>query len=263
MIKDLSRGLTLPGANNLAKSIVSEDRDKEWWRIPDFLPFLLDVKNTIYDVIPFSDNQYVQQVLDYLGVFSFMDDLDSFFDPFYIQYSVGGYFFDGVIRSEHTHRSKITEHPVQTGANISDHAFVEPKELVIEVAMSDAMKDKESGQFGLGDGRSVSAYGVLVKLQEERQPLEIVTPLATYNNMLIQTIDIPVDYKTRKGLRATVTFKEIIMATVTEAKVSSRPQTTDQTNGGDLQAESTQGSNASILVQSGAAGTQGSNPGGI
>lgn len=244
---DLSRGLTLPGGNNLGKAILPQTA-AELWRSPNTLPFILDTQNAIYSSIPFINNEYLQQVLSGTGLFtSFMNELNSIFGPVYIRYSINNYVFDGIVRAEHTKRTRITSHPVQTGANITDHAFIEPNELMLEIAMSDAMRDKVAGQFGTGDGRSQKAYETLVAMQKARQPLTVVTRLETYNNMLIENISVPDDNKTIYGLSATVTLKEIFIVEVGTTTVSARPQTTNTTQGGDLQAESTEDKNESTL----------------
>ena len=50
-----------------------------------------------------------------------------------------GYFFDAIIRADHTTTCRITDHPIQNGASISDHAFQLPDHLTLEIGMSDAM----------------------------------------------------------------------------------------------------------------------------
>ena len=51
--------------------------------------------------------------------------------------SIGGLVFDAVLKTDHTSKVTATSHPVESGANISDHAFVEPAEISLEVGVSD------------------------------------------------------------------------------------------------------------------------------
>jgi hypothetical protein len=153
----------------------------------------------------------------------------------YLKTNVAGYFFDAFFRVDHTSKLNITEHPVETGANISDHAFVEPAELVIEIGMSDTAKSIVKGQFTDGKSRSVTAYKLLKELQAQRIPLQIHTRLSNYKNMLIETISVPDDYRTQYSLKATVTFKEILIASTKTVKISARPQVTDSTNKGSVE----------------------------
>jgi hypothetical protein len=154
----------------------------------------------------------------------------------YVKTNVGGYFFDAVIKMEHQSGLKITSHPVQLRSNISDHAYVEPSTLMMDIMMSDVAMGIVASQFSDGSSRSVSAYSMLLDLQSNRQPLQIYTRLKTYINMLIEQITAPDDVKTLYGLKATVRFKEIFVANVTKTTVSARKQVTGVTNKGQQQA---------------------------
>lgn len=148
----------------------------------------------------------------------------------YIKTNIGGYFFDAVLREDHTESVKVTEHPVQTGANISDHAYNLPAKLTMEIGMSDAMDSIVTGQFTGWYTKSVSAYQMLKQLKEARLPLRVLTRLNLYENMIIEEINAPDDVKTLYGLRCTVTLKEIFVVEVSKTTVSARPQTTGATN---------------------------------
>ncbi len=140
------------------------------------------------------------------------------------------YFFDAVIRADHDSTLRITEHPIQTGANISDHAYQMPSRLTLEVRMSDAMDCIIQGQYGGGTTKSVAAYETLLDLQAKRLPLDITTRLKTYSNMLIEHISAPDDVKTLFGLKCIITFRELFTAEVSMEKVSARPQVTKPTS---------------------------------
>lgn len=153
-----------------------------------------------------------------------------------VKTNINGYFFDAIIREEHTSTLQITEHPVQSGANITDHAFMQPARLVMEIGMSDAMDAMYPGQFDdTAYTKSVSAYRVLLDLQKSRLPLSVLTRLYLYKNMLIESLSAPDDYKTLYGLRCTVTMREIMVVDVAQGTVSARPQTTGSTQQGTVQ----------------------------
>jgi len=153
----------------------------------------------------------------------------------YVKTNIGGFFFDAFFNVDHTSKTKITSHPVQTGANITDHAYQEPDELSIEIGMSDCMQDIIQGQFGGGWSRSVTAYEVLREMQQQRIPMQILTRLKLYQNMMIETISAPDNLTTLYGLRATITFREIIVASVKTVKISANPQVTDSTSKGNIE----------------------------
>lgn len=166
--------------------------------------------------------------------------------------NIGGFFFDAYLRLDHTRKTKITQHPVETGAAITDHAYVEPAELIIEVGMSDVCVSFVEGQFNQKYSRSVSAIDTLWKLQEQRIPMDVLTRLKLYRNMLIEVISVPDDWQTLNGLKATVTLREIEVVQVktvtmnSKASSSKSPQKTASTNKGTQQVTKP---NQSVLKQ--------------
>ncbi|MFB0841777.1 MULTISPECIES: phage baseplate protein [Paenibacillus] len=150
----------------------------------------------------------------------------------YTKTNIGGWFFDAYLKMDHTSRLTITDHPVQTGAAVSDHAFLQPRELSMDVAMSSVNESRVPGQFTGGYDRSVEAFNVLKKIQDLRVPIQVHTRLGLYPNMLVEVLSAPDDFTTYHGLRCTVTFREILVAQVTTVKISSRPQVTDSSKRG-------------------------------
>jgi hypothetical protein len=153
-------------------------------------------------------------------------------DLIYVKTNIGGWFFDAFLKMTHTSRLTITEHPVQTGAALTDHAFLQPRELSIEVGMSNVASSFVPEQFSGGYSRSVTAFQVLKDLQALRVPIQVHTRLGLYQNMLVEVLSAPDDFMTLDGLRCTVTFREIIVAQVTTVHISARPEVTDSSNRG-------------------------------
>lgn len=153
-----------------------------------------------------------------------------------VKTNIGGFFFDATLREEHTSTLKITSHPVQTGANITDHSYVEPSVLTMEIGMSDGMDSLIPNQFTGQYTKSVSAYQTLLDLQESRIPVSVLTRIRKYDNMLIEEITVPDDAKSLHGLHCTVTLREIFVVEVSTTTVSARTQATGQTNRGNVQA---------------------------
>lgn len=154
----------------------------------------------------------------------------------YFETAKGNYIFDAYFNITHESILAITEHPIQTRANVSDHAFMQPNQLTFEVGMSDVMTDVSNSNFKSFSSdatRSINAYKVLRQLQSDRIPINVYTKLWNYTNMLIETVSAVDTNQTAYGLKATVTLKEIFVATVTTVKISERPQKSEQTNEGD------------------------------
>ena len=157
-----------------------------------------------------------------------------------------------------------TQHPVQggtasaaggtaaSGGSLIDHAYLLPSELTMEIGMSDAMDSYTPGQWsGNSTSKSVNAYQTLLYLQQLRVPLLVTTRLNTYSNMLIRRIRALDNSQNFRGLRASVTFQQIIAGIVASVAQSARPQTTDATNPGTAQPEAVPQDLMKYLDQSG------------
>lgn len=146
----------------------------------------------------------------------------------YVKTNIAGYFFDAFLEVNHTHNSKITSHPVQSGANITDHIYVEPVELSMKIKMSDCMQSLVKGQFVQSYTRSVSAYNVLRELQKLRIPFDVTTRLEVYQNMVIETLSVSDDVKNLNGLEVDVALKQILVVSVKTVKTSARVNATNK-----------------------------------
>jgi hypothetical protein len=142
------------------------------------------------------------------------------------------YYFDGVLKTEHVNQRRITQHPVQIGANITDHSFQLPARLTMEIGVSDVM-DCYKGEYDWmseTDSRSINAFQKLKKIEESGIALSVTTRLFTYDNMVIESISVPEDYRTRYTLRASIIFQQIITVQTSRTKISLVKNTTDTTN---------------------------------
>ena len=190
----------------------------------------------------------------------------------YIQSNIGGLFFDAIMSTNTQESLTITSHPVQSGANISDHAFRNPTKISMEIMMSDVMAQRVPGQFTDGSGirgvilnmagangsKSVSAYQRLVELQRMRMPFSVKTRLGYYDNMLIESIDAPDDVNTLHGLRCTVNMTEVLLAQVAKEKVSARAWNTSKgTNKGSVEPQKPPQSIYADIKGDGTGGSQG------
>lgn len=119
-------------------------------------------------------------------------------------------YFDAVLNTDHNTGVTPTEHPVQSGASISDHAFVNPEEITLEIGNSDVHHS---------DGYSAQSFQKLESIMEKRETVTLVTRLKTYTDMLITSISVPDNYETTYGLKATIIFKRIKVVTVATVQV--------------------------------------------
>ncbi len=106
--------------------------------------------------------------------------------------SLGSYQFDIVVEENHEDTLVITEHPAEQGAPFSDHAYKKPATVTIRGGVTDVGSSLNATASD-GDTRVVSLYEKLLELQDSKEPFEIVTGLRRYENMLLETLSVPVD----------------------------------------------------------------------
>lgn len=148
------------------------------------------------------------------------------------------YVFDAVLSAEHDQTLTKTHHPVQTGASVSSHAYIEPAQLVLYVLMSDVAAQYSASnqssapyiqQWTGNPSKSVSAYRQVLALQSARIPLTVTTRLRTYYNMLILRVSPREDDKTITGARFRIEFEQLFIANIQSNPNSVRPNDTQST----------------------------------
>lgn len=140
---------------------------------------------------------------------------------------IGGIILDAVISETTSSTVRVTRNPVELGADINDHAIIEPKEYTLEGVVTDSplaglgvisnIGNIFSSSFFFGSSsadartRSQAAYDALIALQESREPLNIQTGLKQYSNMLISNITVTQDKDSSKAIFFTAKLTEIII----------------------------------------------------
>lgn len=135
-----------------------------------------------------------------------------------------------VIEERHTDALTITEHPVERGAPISDHAYRRPAEVVVQCGWSN------SSRAAGGNGDYVrEVYKALLALQESREPFDVSTGKRLYRNMLIASLAVTTDQKSEATLMVVATLREVIrvqtrVVAVPGAEVQANPKATAATH---------------------------------
>ena len=116
-----------------------------------------------------------------------------------------------------TDELEITQHPVQQGAAITDHAFNKPATVNIKVIWSD------------DNAPLAETYANLLALQSSREPFDVVTGKRQYKNMLIKSLGQTNDVQTENILSINMQLQEIF---ITAVEVTSVPERSRQRNPG-------------------------------
>lgn len=127
--------------------------------------------------------------------------------------SIGGIVMDVTVSEQHQDDMEITGHPVEKGAEVTDHAFMKPARVTIAGGQSD------SGGTSTGDSRAVEAYEALLKLQDSREPFALVTGKRAYENMLIASLTVVTDRETEHVLSFRAELQEVLIATIQTVEV--------------------------------------------
>lgn len=148
----------------------------------------------------------------------------------HISYGKKVYWFDGVVKAQHTSSLKVEDDPKDAkGTSYTNSAKKEPKELTIDFVMSDCINTLDDLTAG-GPSRSVTAYQKLIEMQEKRTLLNVSTRLFFYKRMVVKSLVATEDGDSSPyGLSATITFKEVFKA-VPKKKTHKKDDTTDKGN---------------------------------
>lgn len=150
--------------------------------------------------------------------------------------TIGGFDVDAALTEEHVFDADVTDYPVEKGGNVSDNIRSRPIKVTIEGVVSDTplteMAFIRAAAGGSGPP-SQDALAVLEKIRDDREPVTIVTSLRLYENMALESLNIPRSKDTGDALRFRATFKQIRF--VTNARTTVRvatPKSRKKTNRG-------------------------------
>lgn len=123
---------------------------------------------------------------------------------------------DVMVREMARDATAVTDHPVEVGSAISDHAFMLPEEIEMVLGWSDST----GGYVGYSD----EAYQMLLELQKERRPFELATGRRLYKDMLITGIQETRDDKTSNSLMVSVRMRRVIITQTQTTSASKSAQ---------------------------------------
>ena len=134
---------------------------------------------------------------------------------------------DVVVSELHSDDVTVTQHPVDTGAQISDHAFVQPATLSVVFAWSDSSRAINSaldGSILQGLETTRDVYARLLDLKNARMPLRVCTGKRNYENMILTNIKVTTTVDTESSAVIEMTFQEVFMAQAQTVSLSSLKQ---------------------------------------
>jgi hypothetical protein len=135
----------------------------------------------------------------------------AFGDPNYVMLfksrsRIGTILPDCTLEESYDDRVQITSHPVERGANISDHAFLLPKTVEMRIGWSDSS--------GKNDMWAQNKYEEILRLQAKLEPIDVTSGKRLYKNMMITGISVTNDQTTKSTVMAVVRMSEVRFASV-------------------------------------------------
>lgn len=149
--------------------------------------------------------------------------------------------FDGMRLADHDQSCIPTQHPLQAGYNIADHAVLQPARVVLEVLMSDAIGEYSTGMWSGNPSKSVSAFQQMISLMQNRALITLNTRLQTYFNMLLVNVRAKDDQKSYYGAEMVLTFQQLFIGTIAVQSNGARSQTTDENAAGQTNGQTPDG----------------------
>jgi len=173
-------------------------------------------------------------------------------DPLDEEVGITLFKFDASISENYSKQAVLTDHPVEEGADISDHVRSLPEEVEINGWVSNNPIIAAASIREGSPPRSIAedAYGELRRIMDERVPVRLVTALREFDNMILTSISVVRNKDTGRIIDATIKLRELIIAT-TETTDAPEPEQSNrkkkQNKGKQTGKEATDQQNTSIV----------------
>jgi hypothetical protein len=163
------------------------------------------------------------------------------------------------IEEEHTDNLEITNHPIEQGAAISDHAFKQPAEVRLQLGWSNSPNSADPVGLGLSalstlgqtasqvsnalgilaggvslisalsgadQGQMKAIYATLLQLQQRRALFTLYTGKRVYYDMLCKTLSTDSNYESENSLPITMVCQQVIIVSTQTVSLKKEKQKT-------------------------------------
>ena len=139
--------------------------------------------------------------------------------------NIGPFVCDVTISERHRDEMVITQHPVEVGSVMADHAYKKPIHLVLTVGFSN------SSLRALGDANYVqTVYNNFLTLQQNALPFSVTTGKRTVDNLLIESINELTNEQTENALILELACSEVILVNTSTASTTATGMSTASSN---------------------------------
>jgi hypothetical protein len=120
---------------------------------------------------------------------------------------IADFIIDAELEGDHRWSATITEHPVEEGVDIVDHISPRPVEITISGLVSDTPLEPLASQRGPNPSRD--AFEHLRDLHAAREPVTIETSLDVFEDMALESFDVPTSAEIGDAFEFSATFRRI------------------------------------------------------
>ncbi len=120
-------------------------------------------------------------------------------------------YMDAIVTEGHTINATVTQHPVEFGANISDHIILEPREYKMKARISSFPLTRREDSLSGSLSRPRAAWKMIEDLMFSRSFVILRNDLASYSNLVLKTISTERDSQTSNVLDFDATFTEVFV----------------------------------------------------
>lgn len=118
---------------------------------------------------------------------------------------------DSIPEESHGQTVSTTDYPIETGGVMTDHAYLNPTELVFTGAIVSNFAPVLGSLIQIDSrSRAQEAYQRIQAVKDRREPLQVVTLLDVYDSMLITGLHPSANVRTGRALVIDITFRSII-----------------------------------------------------
>ena len=145
--------------------------------------------------------------------------------------SIGGLVAHATLEETHSDDLEITEHPIDQGASVTDHAYMRPREVMVRFGFSNSqglggaysnagLPTLPSVLSGSGAAQVDEIYQKLLAMQATRQLIDVFTARRKYSNMLIKSLKVSTNKETENALVVDAVFRQVILVSTQVATIS-------------------------------------------
>lgn len=141
--------------------------------------------------------------------------------------------WDAIITESFAVSSTVTSNPIETGAEINDHSFINPRIYTMTAGQSNTplslfsianlqnIVSTIAGAFGAEhETRRQAAWKELTDLHDSGKTFTVQTGLEAMENMIITSLDTSADAATQGALIFSVTLQQLIIVNSAEEQLS-------------------------------------------